>query len=444
MRHPAVEQSLLGEPDRAMREVAFKLRADLFGGRADPVLLLDVDDASLRDPAYSPTPVGQPPQGMTPRKLIADLLAYAKSAPPGRGADVVLVDVDIGSPGADADSVLRLRQALTDWGRDRHAPLLVLAREAFDPSMVGLQGSNPVLPTTPYDDLVASAPNIFWGSTRMLADNDNVVREWLPFRCVESGGQVQPLFNSALLAYGAQVGDKIPPGSPAKRWIDAAPRACGAKPPRELTHGEPIDFHISLRNPDQSWPPVRDGWPGQRTCGGRPPTLMMVSAAPVAQAGVNASPDILCRRIVIIGGTNHVSLDFQQTPLDFMPGAIVLANAARGLQLTDGGLRPVPFPIQAAALLAFSILLTASFEVTERARAAYKRRRKNARSSIEQVALASANPVVLNATLGVGAHYAGAALLIWVLSFGYWGFLSSPVFGAALAATILDFIDDDD
>lgn len=443
MRHPLVEQSLLGEPDRAMREVAFKLRADLFSGPGDPILLLDVDDASLRDPAYNPTPAGQPALGLTPRKMIADLLGYAKSAPPGKGPDAVMVDVDIGSPGADPDSVLRLRQALTDWAKDRAAPMLILAREAFDPPLLGLQGQIPVMPSTPYDDIIASAPNVFWGSTRMLADNDNVVREWLPFRCVQSGGQVVPLFNSALLSYGSQVGDKIPPGSPAKRWITAAGPLCAQKSPPVLTHGEPIDFHLSLRNPDQSWPPVRVDWPGVSTCGGRPPTLMMLPAAAVAQAGANASPEVLCRRIVVIGGTNHISLDFQQTPLDFMPGAIVLANAARGLQLTQGGLRPVPFVIQAAILLVFSIILTASFEATRRAREAYKHRRRNAKTSFEQVALATVNPVVLNTVLGVAAHYAGAALLIWALSLGYWGFLSSPVFGAALAATILDFIDED-
>ena len=126
-----------------------------------------------------------------------------------------------------------------------------------------------------------------------------------------------------------------------------------------------------------------------------------------------------------------------------MPGAVILANAARGLQLTDGGLRPVPFSIQAALLLVFSVILTLSFEATRRAREAYKHRRRNAKTSFEQLALATVNPVVLNAALGMAAHYAGAALLIWALSFGYWGFLSSPVFGAALAATILDFIDDD-
>ena len=97
------------------------------------MLLLDIDDASLRDPAYNPTPVGQPAQVLTPRKMLADLLGFAKSAPPGKGPDVVILDVDVGAPGADSDSVLHLRQALTDWAKDRAAPVLILAREAFDP-----------------------------------------------------------------------------------------------------------------------------------------------------------------------------------------------------------------------------------------------------------------------------------------------------------------------
>ena len=146
------------------------------------------------------------------------------------------------------------------------------------------------MPATPYDDVVAGAPNMFWGSTRMLADNDNVVREWLPLRCVSSGGQVIPLFNAALLSYGSQTGDKIPSGSPAKRWIAAAGPMCGMKNPPVLVHGEPIDFHISTRNANQTWPPVRVDWPGAKPCGGRPPTLMTVTASAVAQAGKNASP----------------------------------------------------------------------------------------------------------------------------------------------------------
>ena len=82
MRIPIVEQSFLGEPDRAMRQVAFKLRSDVFSGAGDPVLLLNVDDASLRDPGYQPVPVGRQPTGVTSRALLADLLTYIRSAPP--------------------------------------------------------------------------------------------------------------------------------------------------------------------------------------------------------------------------------------------------------------------------------------------------------------------------------------------------------------------------
>ena len=442
MRIPLIEQSLLGEPDRAMRETAFKLRANIFSGAADPVLLLDIDDASVRDPAYSNAPAGRLPSMATSRRLLADLLTYARRAPPGRRPKAVVLDVDIAAPTSEPLEVQRLRKALSEWAQDRAAPTLIIAREPVSPDLLELPGALPTLPQTDYDDIVAQAPNIYWAGTRMLGDQEGVVREILPYQCVMQPGGVQPLFSAAVLAYVLLSG-RPRPGSPAALWLEEAPQACVHNSARQIEHGELINYHLSMhRGEDPAFPAV-SGWNGARQCGetGSTPDLRRIPAAAVATAAAEASPDVLCSRLVIIGGTNSLANDFQDTPLEVMPGAIVLANAARGLQLTDGGLRQLGLPFQICLLAVFTLTITFSFAISRRARQHYEHSRRKRDRAPRKIVLVLLNPVMLNWVLGLAAHFVGVGLLIWALGLGYWGFLSGPVFGAALAETAQGFRD---
>jgi hypothetical protein len=52
------------------------------------------------------------------------------------------------------------------------------------------------------------------------------------------------------------------------------------------------------------------------------------------------------------------------------------------------------------------------------------------------------NPVVLNLGVAFIAHWLGVALMLVALKVGYWGFLSGPAVGSALAETIQDFTDE--
>jgi glycine/D-amino acid oxidase-like deaminating enzyme len=49
---------------------------------------------------------------------------------------------------------------------------------------------------------------------------------------------------------------------------------------------------------------------------------------------------------------------------------------------------------------------------------------------------------VLNLAVAFIAHWLGVAMMLVALQFGYWGFLSGPVVGSALAETIQDFTDE--
>jgi CHASE2 domain-containing sensor protein len=61
-------------------------------------------------------------------------------------------------------------------------------------------------------------------------------------------------------------------------------------------------------------------------------------------------------RIVIIGGSYTDARDTYRTPIGWMPGAIILANAIHSLR-TFGPLRPPEFWTQKLPLIVFSVLL---------------------------------------------------------------------------------------
>ena len=139
-------------------------------------------------------------------------------------------------------------------------------------------------------------------------------------------------------------------------------------PRRTMSHGEPINYHLSMsRNDDHHvWPALPSTWDGYRKCGKAtdPSVFRRLSAGVIQQAGPDASTDVLCGRLVVIGGTNSVANDFLQTPVGEMPGSMILANGARGLQISGGGLRQVPLPMQMLTLALVSFGITTSFTLS--------------------------------------------------------------------------------
>ncbi len=333
---PAVEQSFLGDPDRQMMETAFQLRADLIRGLAEPVLFVDFDDRSLSQSAGA-APF-KPPLATIPRASIADLLDFARTAPPNEAPHAVILDVDIAQPASDGPAgIARLRQALAAWGAAASAPPLVIVREPYAASAVGLDGAGQVLPDTPYDDIVQPAPNIFWSQARVLTDEHGVVREFRPYDCVLTRGGVKPLYSAALIAYQfTETDPAVLQHALARHWMaEAAARCVGRTPPPPLIHGERIDYHLSMGLTFQQrvWPDLDPRWPGFATCGRSDSAvfrrLSAVDILDAVRAGGDVSHSLLCRHVVIIGGTNSSQGDFVQTPLDEMSGSVVLANAVR-------------------------------------------------------------------------------------------------------------------
>ncbi|HEY5070998.1 MAG TPA: CHASE2 domain-containing protein [Caulobacteraceae bacterium] len=449
IRNPLFEQSILGEPDREMMTTAFRLRTDVYVGRGDPVLLLDIDNATIAQIASRTLAPGREPSASAPRGLVADLLQYILTSPAGREPKAVMLDVDIAAPTqGEEDGMNRLHKVLAAWAADPRAPTLVISREAFPPELVGGSGSVPVLPTSDFDDVVDNAPNIYWGEVKALTDLNGVAEEMLPYECVQTQGHIEPLFASALLAYGALENGKISPSASVRHWMTTAAGHCRAHPGEQIDHGETIDYHLSLPRNEarQVWPSLPADWPGYRVCGRDtdPSVFRHLSAGIIEQAGADASHDILCRRLVIIGGTNWVANDFLQSPLREQPGAMVLANSTRGLQISKGGLRQISLPLQLLTLAVISIAITTGFTLSRRARENYRLRRGAGTGWRREIILLPLNPVVLNLAVALLAHWLGVALSLVALHLGYWGFLSGPAFGSALAETVQDFTDEQD
>jgi CHASE2 domain-containing sensor protein len=447
IRQPLFQQSILGEPDREMLTAAFRLRTDVYVGVGDPILLLDIDNAAIvQDPARPIVP-GREPSASASRAQLADLLQYILTAPPGRGPKAVMLDVDLAAPTQDtADDQTRLHRVIAAWAADPRAPTLVISRESFPADLLGGSGAVRMLPTSDFDDIVSTASNIYWGEVKVLTDLNGVAVETLPYECVQNQGRVEPLFSAALLSYAALQNGRIGPAANVRRWMETAAGRCRTHPDQPINHGEDIDYHLSLPRNDSNrvWPALPAGWAGYRACGRDtdPSVFRRLSAGVIQQAGPDASHDILCRRLVVIGGTNSVGNDFVQTPLHEMPGAMVLANAARGLQISHGGLRQIPLLIELLMVGAISLAITTGFTLSGRARRNYRRHRVGASRWTREIALLPLNPVVLNLVAAFLAHWFGVGLMLVALHLGYWGFLSGPAFGSAIAESIQDFTDE--
>ncbi|MDB5432343.1 MAG: hypothetical protein JWP35_3459 [Caulobacter sp.] len=458
MRIPQVDATMFGQPDREMMETAFKMRADLKGGMADPALLIDIDDDSLAGTLPKVEPGGFPtaPPATTPRAMVADVLEYIRTAPAGEAPKVVLVDMDVATPTpGDEEAAAKLRGVLVAWNQTPTAPPLVLARQSFPEVVYGGTGNKLILPATIIDDLVADKHGkIFWGQVKVMADQNGVMREFLPYECVQTPSGPQVLYSSALLAYGFMAAETgIPKDAPVRKWLSTAEGVCAKPNPAPIAHGELINFHLSLGKGENGrvWPELPPTWPGFKTCGQDTDhaifrRLSAADVAAAAQAGPDASHALLCGRLVLVGGTNTVASDFQQTPLNEMNGTVILANAATGLQLSNGGLRRVPWYLQISTLLLVSLMITGGFTVTRRIRDHYlglKDRHKES-SFWVKVRLTPFNPVVLNWAFAFAAHWLGISLLIFAMGHGYWGYLSAPAFAAAATGAMQEFADDDD
>jgi hypothetical protein len=441
---PAVKYSSLGQPDREMIGQAFSLKANVVKGVADPILFLDIDDDAILD-HLKPAPFAAPPDDHTPRDLVAHLLQYVARAPKGRAPTAVLLDVDIANSVDDPAAVKLLHDTLASWAASPDTPNLVISRESFPAAYMGVSGGDWVLPQTPYDDVVDNSHgHITWAASRVLSDSNGVVREFSPLGCVRTVHGEARLTADAAAVYQAAVGGHVPADSPlakalAKRCDPAAP------PAKRESPGELIDYQFSYppNGPLPAWGDVPNTWPGYRTCGSSDPAafIQVAPAGAVEQAGGDADVGLLCRRLVLIGGTNQIGGDVHKTPLGTMPGVMILGNAIRGLEITHGGMRQAPILVQ----LVWVVIMSATAWLVSRlgiliwGRYVAIRSKTRDRHILLQILTLPLHPIFAQWFLGTATFYIGIAMLITSVDFGYWGCLSASAFAAFVAGTIQTF-----
>lgn len=449
---PAVNHSFVGAPDRQMMTMAFKIRAEQVAAD-DPALLIDIDDSTIVGtlPASGPP---RAPLATAPRGVVAKVLDYILHAPPGQGAKVVIVDVDFATPTpGDEAGAAELHKVLAEWAQTPSAPPLLLGRQSFPASAITSdQTPKLLLPATDYDDVVDPAPNIYWVIVKMLSDENSVIREFRPYECdVRPDGKMAPVFSAPLMAYAFMVQGKIPNGAPVSQWTKTADADCAGPPHPPIQYGEFINYHLELgegENENRVWPDMPANWPGASVCGPNADRAVFrrLSAGDVAAAGPDADHGLLCQRLVVVGGTNQAANDFEQTPFNDMSGPVILINAARGLEMSDGGLKRVPLWLQLTTLIVMSALITVGFWAARKLREHYEglRSRHRERPLIVRLRLLPFNPVLLSYVFAFTAYAAGVGLLIVSLNLGYWGYLSAPAFASAVVGSVQEFSNDED
>jgi CHASE2 domain-containing sensor protein len=281
---------------------------------AIPVTLIDIDDAVM-------SKVGA--HARTPRDLIAGLLALASE----KKAAGLFLDIDTSRPGESATADKQLRLYLESYSAD--APPLGLARRVRD-----IRAGNGEFATDAsiLDGAVSGHPNILWVSSITRPDADQVVRRWTLSQSFCTGPAGETLASPQLMAAAIMSG-RAKPMDDIRMFLDAETRTnCQA------AAGVGVEWP---RNPDPSAAIpflFEDGPRGFSSetieRGGGPIRLFRrVSAAVftgdkgelVAPAAI--ADELLKDRFVIIGASHAESMDGHATPVGFLPGSLIVANA---------------------------------------------------------------------------------------------------------------------
>jgi|GEM_PF-3384497 len=332
--------------------------------KTSPFVLVDLDNRTYLD-------WGEPQ--VMPQDHLASLIRSVVKA----GALVTVVDLDIRmeQPEKSAE-LLALFDELNrnpEILGDRH---LVLVKTFKVDG--GKQLPYKHLRASFLDKAVAQNPNIHWVSSMFTVDQDHIVRRWRLWErgCTQQGTptilpSVQ-LF-SAMAASDQKAGVSrmyealkgITPPS-CKAWAEktsaTASRATlnigGHEVPlrtgrngQRIIYGVPWDLEAGEKRP-------RIELSGQGKAASTVPVIRRIPARLIA-ANPNAKLDMK-DRIAFVGSSHSESADIHETPIGYMPGVLILANAINSI-LTFGALAEpsllVIVVVQLTLVLAFSFII---------------------------------------------------------------------------------------
>ncbi|HRO02544.1 MAG TPA: CHASE2 domain-containing protein [Terricaulis sp.] len=488
---PIVQQSYIGSPDVEGRTLAIKLRENDVSGAAAPIVFIDFQrndwlTAAERDrravrqeqtqalePGAEFVEGDQPPVPLyMSRAALAEMLDYLSN--PALGVAGVFVDVD-------TDYVTTAREerlfaaSVERWARRPQAPLLVRTNWGED-------------------DFIARAgltlpehPPVVFGSVEMLANEDYEIDSLRYFSCPAEGASVvaaAPIYLAAAARQAGQYPDDWAKRAahavdrarnqmtcaqlkafeePGAQWLPRDFRARIGVPDGDFRFDDesgPINYHVSLDfsegggtliSPDTA--ELTAAWAAATSAPPNPAVRCRSNQTRVAIAlpasnvlakiddNVPFDESWFCGAIVVIGSSyNEVVRDTYLTPLGPMPGSLIMANAARGMDLA-GPLARFPFHIGLGVVLLVTTLVFAAFELARRMSEWVIN--LPARTQSARMLRWSAEMLTHSLTVGVLtthlAFVAGLALTLAALNWGYWGVFAAPALAAAASNAFDEF-----
>jgi len=335
----------LGEKDRMVRWSAV-----LSGATRDaiPVTLIDIDGPTM-------AALGHPQSA--PRELLAGLLSLAAA----KGASGIFLDMDTSRPGAAAGDAA-LAGVLAAY--PPAAPPLALARRLGTPELAGSTTDALTAQSSILDAAVRAKSNVVWAASVSRIDEDRVVRRW-QLSHTSCTPEARATLPSPQLFAAAVASAHPRPLAELQAFADSRTQAlCG---PAAAAAVSPNSPPVWPRNPDQHAAIaflIPDGpdlaAPQFIARGGQQvPLFRRVSArALMSAAGAVVSPQavadgLLRDRFVIIGASHAESMDGHLTPIGFLPGALIVANAVATAPAVLAG---QPIGAFGATLIALALL----------------------------------------------------------------------------------------
>ncbi len=339
-----------------------------------PFVLLDIDDKTHQ--AWN-TPM------FTPRDRLHHLIKAAVDAE----ARLVIVDVDL-SRETPMDGLEKYTkglkhhpydQALSDYLENYKAACankpsctpIILAR-TFQSSTTFLHDTRPKITRPSFLDEAAekSAPYVQWASTLFFRDAyELMIRHWWLWQsaCTAQKPTVIPsieLLAAALIRNGLSQTDNFE-----KALRPFQPQDCLTKPTTHLPpeniqigkltvstgqHGIKQRIMFSIPWLVENKPPRLPYFVKDKA---DKPIVTIFPAQPYAELPPTASVEVLKNRIVVIGGSYSEGRDTHLTPLDEMPGALIIINAIQTL-LEYGEIKPLSAGIKFLTYLGLIMLMS--------------------------------------------------------------------------------------
>jgi len=360
-----------------MMELNQKIIPSKAGKNIPAFVFLDVDDKTYHS-------WGEPL--FTPRDRLKNMIETSIAAKPR----LVLVDIDVSQPTpvVDEASLHPNDQILKDYLENyateckrktdgSSCPPIILAR-AFQVNVQPDKPSYPIPRTGFLEEVVANgAPYLQWASAHFFHAEDQVIRRWMlwqPACTIDKQPIVAPSFELAVMAniqQGCSVAnmqDELSKFRPKDcdnvvddKEVKSEVKICSLITSTDIRN---INQRVNYKIP---WLPANDGLGESDTLVTQAdePVLTIFSAehfATLPSQVTQENLEKLMGSIVVIGGSYLDARDVHLTPLEEMPGALIIINAIHSLlTLDEGTIQPLNIYlrllIMAILIVIMSILL---------------------------------------------------------------------------------------